>query len=110
MTISDTERGFDVGSDHIEKRDWLAEILLNATTDRKRINSIKLPGEPDYQEKPVRVDSGAFTSSVGNLLNRYTGKLESEKPRPEKKDEGWKASIEDRKPRAGMQRPHDYRV
>ena len=91
-----------------KKRDWLAEILLNATKDRKKINSIKLPGEPDYKEKPVRVDDASFGSSVGNLLGRYNEKLESEAPKDKDKKQdgsGWK---EEDKPRAGINRPHDY--
>lgn len=59
-----------------EKRDWLAEILLNATSERRRINSIKLPDEPDFQDRPSRVDDGQFQSSVGNLMSEVGDKIE----------------------------------
>lgn len=59
-----------------EKRDWLAEILLNATSERRRINSIKLPDEPDFQDRPSRVDDGQFQSSVGHLMSEVGDKIE----------------------------------
>ena len=59
-----------------EKRDWLAEILLNATSERRRINSIKLPDEPDFQDRPSRVDDGQFQSSVGSLMSEMGDKIE----------------------------------
>ncbi len=67
----------DTGDDKLEKRDWLAEILLNATSERRKINSIKLPGEPDFKEKASRVDNQRFSSSVGDLLDRVGDKIDS---------------------------------
>ncbi len=67
----------DTGEKMPEKRDWLAEILLNATSERRKINSIKLPGEPDFKEKAARVDNQQFSSSVGDLLGRVGEKIDS---------------------------------
>ena len=58
------------------KRDWLAEILLHATSERRRINSIKLPDEPDFRDRPSRVDDGQFQLSVGSLMSEMGDKIE----------------------------------
>ncbi len=68
----------EAGDNKLEKRDWLAEILLNATSERRKINSIKLPGEPDFKEKAIRVDNQRFSSSVGDLLGRVGDKIDSQ--------------------------------
>lgn len=60
----------------VKQRDWLAEILLNATSDRRRINSIRLPDEPDFKDRPPRVDSQHFQTFVGGLMDQFGDKLE----------------------------------
>ena len=77
--MSDTENTGQANTNsekRSEKRDWLAEILLNATSERRRINSIKLPDEPDFKDRPARVDEGQFQISVGTLLGEFGDKLE----------------------------------
>ena len=53
-----------------DQRERMAEILLTATNERKKIQAVKLPGEPDYEEGRLHIGAD-FDDAVGDLLGKF---------------------------------------
>ena len=53
-----------------EQKERMEEILLTATNERKKIQEVKLPGEPDYKAGRLRIGSD-FDDAVGGLLGKF---------------------------------------
>lgn len=53
-----------------EQKERMEEILLTATNERKKIQEVKLPGEPDYKAGRLRIGSD-FDDAVGGILGKF---------------------------------------
>ena len=87
-----------------------ADILIQAANERRELNKMKLPGEPDLKKNSSRLDNDGLQNSIGNLLGRYGQKIEEQQAaaaaEEEKKGEGWKREIA----ATSGKRTHDYRA
>lgn len=87
-----------------------AEILIQAANERRELNKMKLPGEPDLKNKAKRLDNDRLQNSVDDLLGRYEQKIEERQQAAaaeKKTEESWKKDLP-----AGQatKKSHDYRA
>lgn len=88
--------------------EWLDNLLLTATSERKKIQAIELPDEPKYEEPPPRVDHDEFGKSVEGLMLEHGDNIKAaeDEKTPEQKEQD-KERHEDMQKYKGS---HDFRV
>ena len=88
--------------------DWLDNLLLTATSERKKIQAIELPDEPTYEEPPPRVDQKDFGASVKSLMKEHGKNIEKAEAEKTPKQKGQeREQHEDIKRTGGT---HDFRA
>ena len=73
-----------------EQKERMEEILLTATNERKKIQAIKLPGEPDYKAGRLKIGRD-FDAAVGGLLDKFKDGIEEVKEKEEQAKQDPKA-------------------
>lgn len=60
-----------------EQKERLEEILLTATAERKKIEAMHLPDEPDLKKLAPRISNDAFHDKVGGIMTRFRAKIDA---------------------------------
>ena len=69
-----------------DQKERMSEILLTATNERKKIQAVRLPGEPDYKEGRLRIGAD-FDDAVGGLLGKFKEGIEAVEEKEKKEKE-----------------------
>lgn len=57
------------------QKERLEEILLTATAERKKIEQVHLPDEPDLKNMAPRISNDDFHQTVGGIMSRFQDKI-----------------------------------